>query len=209
MTRAKNKDVWKNPILVQTRKQLGLTCRQLAEQAGLIYGTYAAIEGLRDYPSKDLGERLIGFLNSRGANLNFESVFPEDYREFIADNRNKQRAQDSQTQKLEDITYLMLLPEYYNSETAAQEEIESNEQMVALLNEALEELPSKLKTIIYQRYFTAKEPYCKRGASHRKIGASLGLGSERTRQLELKAIEQLKAKLTWKLAKNRVLQNSI
>lgn len=166
-----------NAKLRAARERIGLDRKSMAALLGISHGHYCSIERMTLYPS----ERVMELIEVQTGELR-EDLFPEEIRRFAHHEGRVERDIPVVLLPL-DSPEVLALP----AETSVEEEVDS-----ALLRDKIDELldilPLREKRILQLRYGLEDG----RERTYKEIGVLLGLGPERIRQLEARALRKLR-----------------
>lgn len=68
----------KNTVLIQARKELGLTRREAAKAIGMHPQTLGRYENMKTYPSLEIQRKICDFYTSQGISMVEQDVFPDE-----------------------------------------------------------------------------------------------------------------------------------
>lgn len=188
-----------NFALRDARIKMGLSGSEVAEIVGISPCSYFQIEHLRSNPSKDVGERIANVVEQPES-----YIFPENLREIsqelgkIRSNSStslEDRAGETCVFKGHEFTVAKVGPLGYEelqqieSRELSPEEASHKAESYGLARDALETLSERFRQIIEMRFGLGD---IETPMSLRETGNYFGISAERVRQLEAKALTQLK-----------------
>lgn len=170
----------RNNLLKQRRIELGLSPREFAEKAGLNYGSYLKLEGLRESPLGSRGEwrqcarRVADFLRMLP-----DDLFPSEVL-AVEQNRVTTCLSPKEMRSLCEGSTLLEPPALPSAG------IEEHDVRKALC-QALSFLNKREKKVITSRFGLRGKP-----KTLEELSKDLGVGGERVRQIEQKALRKLR-----------------
>lgn len=171
-----------NNLLKERREALGLSAPELAERAGISYQRYIALEGIRVKPTSK--QHKSGWCLAARVLADFYSVLPEDLFPGVVLAVDKSIAE--RTFDAEEIR--ALLPESLRQDALGPDVVFERKQLEAIMNKTLETLTAIERKVIEGRFGFNGESE----KTLREIGDSIGISVERTRQLEVIALQKLR-----------------
>lgn len=174
----------KNGYLARAREQAGLTAREVAKEIGISYPFYLSIESMRAYPSKETQKKICDFYRRLGIFLFEEDVFPEELR--VVRPKSKYIAEKT-------IPKTKLVPLAYISEKmlpVAEDVAKSMEadEILTKIKLILNDLSVREREVIKMRFGLDGE----KPKTFREIGELLGVSTERSRQIEARALYKIR-----------------
>lgn len=178
----------KNATLVKARETLGLTQKAAAELMGIPQNSLSTYELLKGYPDREIQEKICSTYRSLGYFILEEDTFPDRLRDFKVKGKFIAEREIPYERLLSLSTLSSRLLPVIQAEAA--ENIYAAESEEAA-RESLSELSERQQRVLSMRYGIGRA----RKYTYKKIGKKIGVSTERVRQIEIKALRDLKAKL--------------
>ena len=160
--------VIKTPLL-EARKKLGLTAKEVAERIGIDCAKYLVYERMNVYPNPKAQEKICDFYNSQGIYLLGEDIFPEREKENLI--------------PIQQVDGRLLVARDNTSEGIYQQELRK------MLDNALSSLSEKEADIIKSYFALGNKP---QEETLEEIGKRYSICKERVRQIMEKALIKLR-----------------
>lgn len=172
----------KNAELARARESLGLTIKKAAEIIGIGYHTLCAIENLKCYPSEKIQQKVCDFYRNNGYFMLREDIFPEQLSNVRA--RKMIAEKEIPKENLVSLSYVnkKLLPVY-----DSKEELDSK-LLGEEIKKSVETLTKREAKVIKLRFgLDDREPL-----TLEEVGKIVGINRERVRQIEARALRNLR-----------------